>query len=188
MPNNLPEVPRFAYFITDLDAFDAERLDLAKNVKILKNVMVVWKANLVIAKGPTIIACMLHDVALLLKQGKHWLVVDVSSPSQIRLFVKKKKTPSNYLTNLFQRGNIGMRSLGDMSRQILICMFTVGYLGISCILRSGINDVGPVYKFVVIGKIRSTMMLKCEYNSDGELKGELEETNEIAMLSVLMRV
>ncbi|KAI3758681.1 hypothetical protein L6452_06252 [Arctium lappa] len=31
------------------------------------------------------------------------------------------------------------------------------------------------------------MMLKCEYNSDGELEGELEETNEIAMLSVLMR-
>lgn len=98
-PNNLPEVPRFAYFITgsrgdgarldrliravyhprnyyllhlDLEASDAERLDLAKNVKVLKNVMVVGKANLVTSKGPTMIACMLHAIALLLKQGKDW--------------------------------------------------------------------------------------------------------------------
>ncbi|KAI3703145.1 hypothetical protein L6452_28901 [Arctium lappa] len=75
--NNLPEVPRFVYFITstrgdgvcldrliravyhprnyyllhlDLEASDAERLDLAKNVKVLKNVMVVGKDNLVTSK------------------------------------------------------------------------------------------------------------------------------------------
>lgn len=97
--NNLPEVPRFAYFITgtrgdgvrlhrllravyhprnyyllhlDLEASDAERVDLAKNFKEVNNVMVVGKANLVTSKGPTMIACMLHAIALLLKQGKDW--------------------------------------------------------------------------------------------------------------------
>ncbi|KAI3673092.1 hypothetical protein L6452_39204 [Arctium lappa] len=85
--NNLPEVHRFAYFNGDrldrliravyhprnyyllhleLEASDAERLDIAKNVKVLKNVIVVGKANLVTSKGPTIIACMLHIVALLI--------------------------------------------------------------------------------------------------------------------------
>lgn len=98
-PNNLPDLPRFAYFITgtrgdgprldrliravyhprnyyllhlDLEASDAERLHLAKNVKPLKNVMVVGKANFITSKGPTMIACMLHAVALLLKQGSDW--------------------------------------------------------------------------------------------------------------------
>ncbi|XP_076896305.1 beta-glucuronosyltransferase GlcAT14C-like [Bidens hawaiensis] len=96
----LPDLPRFAYFITgsrgdvgrlhrlvravyhprnyyllhlDLEASDAERVDLAKRVNNNnKNVMVIGKGNLVTSKGPTMIACMLHAVALLLKQGKDW--------------------------------------------------------------------------------------------------------------------
>lgn len=99
LKTQLPEVPRLAYFITgskgdggrlnrlvravyhprnyyllhlDLDASDEERLNLAKNVKGMKNVMVVGKGNLVTSKGPTMIACLLHAVAILLKQGKDW--------------------------------------------------------------------------------------------------------------------
>ncbi|XP_071697140.1 beta-glucuronosyltransferase GlcAT14C [Rutidosis leptorrhynchoides] len=99
LKTKLPEVPRLAYFITgsigdgvrlnrlvravyhprnyyllhlDLEASDEERLNLAKNVKGMKNVMVVGKGNLVTSKGPTMIACMLHAVAILLKQGKDW--------------------------------------------------------------------------------------------------------------------
>ncbi|KAD5317499.1 hypothetical protein E3N88_17445 [Mikania micrantha] len=97
--HNLPEVPRFAYFITgtrgdgarldrllrsvyhprnyyllhlDLEASDSERVVLAKNVGSMKNVMVVGKANLVTSKGPTMIACLLHAVAILLKEWKDW--------------------------------------------------------------------------------------------------------------------
>nr|XP_043620663.1 beta-glucuronosyltransferase GlcAT14C [Erigeron canadensis] len=96
---NLPELPKFAYFITgsksdgprlsrlvraiyhprnyyllhlDLEASDGERIELVNNVKGLKNVMIVKKANLVTSKGPTFIACILHGVALLLKQAKDW--------------------------------------------------------------------------------------------------------------------
>lgn len=101
----LPSLPRFAYFITgtkgegpqikrilqaafhprnyymlhlDLEASDAERLELAKYVKsesmfsVFRNVMVVGKADLVTYKGPTMIACTLHWIAVLLKLKKDW--------------------------------------------------------------------------------------------------------------------
>lgn len=98
----LPKLPRFAYLIAgtkgdglrlkrllqavyhprnyyllhlDLDAPDAERIELAKYVRseaIMKNVMVIGKPNLVTYKGPTMIACTLHAVAVLLKQAKDW--------------------------------------------------------------------------------------------------------------------
>ena len=101
----LPKLPRFAYLITgtkgdgprikrvlqaayhprnyyllhlDLEASDAERLELAKYVKSesvlrqFRNVMVVGKADLVTYKGPTMIACTLHGIAVLLKRAKDW--------------------------------------------------------------------------------------------------------------------
>lgn len=101
----LPKLPRLAYLLTgtkgdgsqlrrllqalyhprnyyvlhlDLEASDAERLELAKYVKSealigrFKNVMVVGKGNLVTYKGPTIVASTLHAVAILLKKAKDW--------------------------------------------------------------------------------------------------------------------
>lgn len=101
----LPKLPRLAYSLTgtkgdgpqlrrllqalyhprnyyvlhlDLEASDAERLELAKYVKSealierFKNVMVVGKGNLVTYKGPTMIASTLHAVAILLKKSKDW--------------------------------------------------------------------------------------------------------------------
>ncbi|KAL1359614.1 hypothetical protein HN51_004929 [Arachis hypogaea] len=101
----LPTLPRFAYLLTgskgdaprlrrvlqavyhprnyylvhlDLEASDAERLELAKYVKsesvmrVFANVMVVGRADLVTYKGPTMIASTLHGVALLLKKVKDW--------------------------------------------------------------------------------------------------------------------
>ncbi|XP_057970891.1 beta-glucuronosyltransferase GlcAT14C [Malania oleifera] len=101
----LPKLPRFAYLISgtkgdgqrlrrvlqavyhprnyyllhlDLEASDAERLELAKHLKSdavvrkFNNVMVVGKANLVTYKGSTMIASTLHAVAILLKQLKNW--------------------------------------------------------------------------------------------------------------------
>ncbi|KAL7248318.1 hypothetical protein ACSBR2_003102 [Camellia fascicularis] len=104
----LPELPRFAYFLSgtggdapplkrllqavyhprnsyllhlDLEASDSDRLELAKYVRSetvieeFKNVMVVGKANLVTNKGPTMMACTLHAVAILLKQAKwDWFI------------------------------------------------------------------------------------------------------------------
>ncbi|KAL8039398.1 hypothetical protein ABFX02_10G034500 [Erythranthe guttata] len=100
-----PELPRFAYFISgtsgdggrlkrllqalyhprnyyllhlDLEASDAERLDLAKYVKSesvikeFRNVMVMGKGNLATPKGPTTMASTLHAIAILLKRAKHW--------------------------------------------------------------------------------------------------------------------
>lgn len=71
--------PRNYYLLhLDLEASDAERLELAKYVKSenvlrkFKNVMVVGKANLVTYKGPTMVACTLHAVAILLKWAKDW--------------------------------------------------------------------------------------------------------------------
>ncbi|KAG2690517.1 hypothetical protein I3760_09G190500 [Carya illinoinensis] len=71
--------PRNYYLLhLDLEASDAERLELAKFVKSenvireFRNVMVVGKANLVTHKGPTMIACTLHAIALLLKRAKDW--------------------------------------------------------------------------------------------------------------------
>ncbi|XP_042512791.1 beta-glucuronosyltransferase GlcAT14C-like [Macadamia integrifolia] len=62
----------------DLQASPTERLELAKYVKsdaVLRefdNVWVVGKANLVTYKGPTMIACTLHAIAVLLKKAKDW--------------------------------------------------------------------------------------------------------------------
>ncbi|XP_054779670.1 beta-glucuronosyltransferase GlcAT14C-like [Prosopis cineraria] len=71
--------PRNYYLLhLDLEASDSERLELAKYVKsdiVLKgfgNVMVVGKADLVTYKGPTMIACTLHGIALLLKWTNNW--------------------------------------------------------------------------------------------------------------------
>ncbi|XAR68958.1 hypothetical protein NMG60_11000383 [Bertholletia excelsa] len=74
--------PRNCYLLhLDLDASDAERLELARYVKSeavfaeFRNVMVVGKANLVTYKGPTMIACTLHGIAILLKQAKwDWFI------------------------------------------------------------------------------------------------------------------
>ncbi|KAE9618054.1 hypothetical protein Lal_00041927 [Lupinus albus] len=71
--------PRNYYLVhLDLEASDDERLELAKYVKSesivreFRNVMVVGKADLVTYKGPTMIACTLHGVALLLKKVQDW--------------------------------------------------------------------------------------------------------------------
>ncbi|KAK6943674.1 Glycosyl transferase, family 14 [Dillenia turbinata] len=71
--------PRNFYLLhLDLEAVDSERLELGKYVKydvVLRefgNVMVVGKADLITAKGPTMIASTLHAVAILLKRAKDW--------------------------------------------------------------------------------------------------------------------
>ncbi|KAI9112305.1 hypothetical protein K1719_016828 [Acacia pycnantha] len=71
--------PRNYYLLhLDLEASDSERYELAKYVKsdiVLKgfgNVRVVGKADLVTYKGPTMIACTLHGIALLLKWTYNW--------------------------------------------------------------------------------------------------------------------
>ncbi|GAV69477.1 Branch domain-containing protein [Cephalotus follicularis] len=71
--------PRNYYLLhLDVEASDSERLELAKYVKLegvireFDNVMVVGKANLVTYKGPTMIACTLHAISILLKQAKDW--------------------------------------------------------------------------------------------------------------------
>ncbi|CAJ1949397.1 unnamed protein product [Sphenostylis stenocarpa] len=71
--------PRNYYLLhLDLEASDAERLELAKYVKLetvfaaFGNVMVVGKSDLVTYKGPTMIASTLHGIALLLKRVPHW--------------------------------------------------------------------------------------------------------------------
>ncbi|GMP50766.1 hypothetical protein CsSME_00017250 [Camellia sinensis var. sinensis] len=74
--------PRNSYLLhLDLEASDSDRLELAKYVRSetvieeFKNVMVVGKANLVTNKGPTMMACTLHAVAILLKQAKwDWFI------------------------------------------------------------------------------------------------------------------
>ncbi|KAL5073115.1 hypothetical protein RYX36_012099 [Vicia faba] len=102
---NLPNLPKFAYLLTgtkgevsqlkrvlqatyhprnyyllhlDLEASDAERLEVAKYVKservfgVFRNVMVVGKGDLVTYKGPSMIASTLHSVALFLKKVHDW--------------------------------------------------------------------------------------------------------------------
>lgn len=71
--------PRNYYLLhLDLEASDSERLELVKYAKSeivfreFKNVMVVGKADLVTYKGPTMIACTLHGIAVLLKWAKNW--------------------------------------------------------------------------------------------------------------------
>ncbi|KAL8484031.1 hypothetical protein ACS0TY_026649 [Phlomoides rotata] len=69
--------PRNYYLLhLDLETSEAERLELAKYVKSkavirgFKNVM--GKGDLVISKGPTVMASTLHAIGILLKQGKRW--------------------------------------------------------------------------------------------------------------------
>ncbi|CAN0926632.1 Beta-glucuronosyltransferase GlcAT14C [Linum grandiflorum] len=104
-PLKLPKLPRFAYLISgtkgevgqvkrllqaayhprnyyllhlDLEASDAERVELAKYVKsaalirTFGNVMVIGKADLVTYRGPTMIASTLHGIAVLLKMDLDW--------------------------------------------------------------------------------------------------------------------
>ncbi|XP_074379199.1 beta-glucuronosyltransferase GlcAT14C isoform X1 [Apium graveolens] len=68
--------PRNYYLLhLDIEASDSERLELAKYVKsvdVMRNVMVIGKPDLVTYKGPTMIACTLHAVAVLLKKASDW--------------------------------------------------------------------------------------------------------------------
>ncbi|XP_073277094.1 beta-glucuronosyltransferase GlcAT14C [Primulina huaijiensis] len=71
--------PRNHYLLhLDFEASEVERLELVKYAKSeaamrdFKNVMVVGKGNLLISKGPTMMASTLHGIAILLKQAKHW--------------------------------------------------------------------------------------------------------------------
>ncbi|CAK7353902.1 unnamed protein product [Dovyalis caffra] len=72
--------PRNCYLLhLDFEASDDERLELAKYVKVesgvireFGNVMVLGKGDLVTYKGPTMIASILHGVAILLKQFEDW--------------------------------------------------------------------------------------------------------------------
>ncbi|THU62908.1 hypothetical protein C4D60_Mb01t10110 [Musa balbisiana] len=71
--------PRNQYILhLDLEAPPRERIDLAMYVKgdplfsEVENVRVIAKANLVTYKGPTMIACTLHAIAILLKERLRW--------------------------------------------------------------------------------------------------------------------
>lgn len=71
--------PRNQYILhLDLEAPPRERIELAVYVRgdptfaRVENVRVIAKANLVTYKGPTMIACTLHAVALLLKESLKW--------------------------------------------------------------------------------------------------------------------
>lgn len=72
--------PRNYYLLhLDFEASEGERLELAKYVKVesgvmreFGNVMVLGKGDLVTYKGPTMIASILHGVAILLKQFEDW--------------------------------------------------------------------------------------------------------------------
>uniref|UniRef100_A0A0D9X4A8 4-coumarate--CoA ligase n=1 Tax=Leersia perrieri TaxID=77586 RepID=A0A0D9X4A8_9ORYZ len=71
--------PRNHYILhLDLEAPPRERIDLAMYVKgdamfsQVGNVRVIAKGNLVTYKGPTMVACTLHAVAMLLKEGIEW--------------------------------------------------------------------------------------------------------------------
>ncbi|KAJ6826992.1 beta-glucuronosyltransferase GlcAT14B-like [Iris pallida] len=71
--------PRNQYILhLDLEAPPRERIELAMYVKgdpvfsEMENVRVIAKANLVTYKGPTMIACTLHAIAILFKEGVKW--------------------------------------------------------------------------------------------------------------------
>ncbi|XP_020114232.1 beta-glucuronosyltransferase GlcAT14B-like [Ananas comosus] len=71
--------PRNQYILhLDLEAPPRERIELAVYVRgdptfaRVENVRVIAKANLVTYKGPTMIACTLHAVALLLRESLNW--------------------------------------------------------------------------------------------------------------------
>ncbi|EHA8590307.1 beta-glucuronosyltransferase GlcAT14B [Cocos nucifera] len=71
--------PRNQYILhLDMEAPPRERIELAMYVKgnpmfsELENVRVIAKGNLVTYKGPTMIACTLHAIAILLKESLKW--------------------------------------------------------------------------------------------------------------------
>ncbi|PKA66549.1 hypothetical protein AXF42_Ash003203 [Apostasia shenzhenica] len=71
--------PRNQYALhLDLEASPRERMDLAMYVRSdpvlseVENVHVIAKANLVTYRGPTMIACTLHAIAILLKERLKW--------------------------------------------------------------------------------------------------------------------
>ncbi|KAL9272142.1 Beta-glucuronosyltransferase GlcAT14A-like protein [Drosera capensis] len=71
--------PRNQYVLhIDLEAPPKERLDLTMSVKAdpvfseVENVRVMAKSNLVTYKGPTMIACTLQAIAILLRESANW--------------------------------------------------------------------------------------------------------------------
>lgn len=71
--------PRNQYILhLDLEAPPRERLELAASVKAdptfheLDNVRVMAQSNLVTYKGPTMIACTLQAISILLKESAEW--------------------------------------------------------------------------------------------------------------------
>lgn len=71
--------PRNQYVLhMDLEAPPRERLDLSMSVKndptfrVVDNVRVMAQSNLVTYKGPTMIACTLQAIAVLLKESLVW--------------------------------------------------------------------------------------------------------------------
>ncbi|PKU85902.1 beta-glucuronosyltransferase GlcAT14B-like [Dendrobium catenatum] len=71
--------PRNQYILhLDLEAPPRERIELAMYVKgdsvfsVIDNVRVIAKGNLVTYRGPTMIACTLHAIAILLKENLKW--------------------------------------------------------------------------------------------------------------------
>ncbi|KAJ1410714.1 Glycosyl transferase, family 14 [Sesbania bispinosa] len=71
--------PRNQYILhLDLEAPPRERLELANAVKAdptfreVENVRVMSQSNLVTYKGPTMIACTLQAIAILLKESSQW--------------------------------------------------------------------------------------------------------------------
>lgn len=71
--------PRNQYVLhLDLEAPPKERMELAMSVRSdpvfsrMQNVRVMSQSNLVTYKGPTMIACTLQAVAILLRESLHW--------------------------------------------------------------------------------------------------------------------
>ncbi|OVA13902.1 Glycosyl transferase [Macleaya cordata] len=71
--------PRNQYILhLDLEAPPRERIDLTVSIKVdptfreVENVRVMAQSNLVTYRGPTMIACTLQAVAVLLKEGADW--------------------------------------------------------------------------------------------------------------------
>lgn len=72
-------LPRCQYILhLDLEAPPRERLDLTASVKSdptfreVENVRVMSQSNLVTYKGPTMIACTLQAIAILLRESSEW--------------------------------------------------------------------------------------------------------------------
>lgn len=71
--------PRNQYILhLDLEAPPRERIDLTTSIKVdptfreVENVRVMAQSNLVTYRGPTMVACTLQAVAVLLKEGADW--------------------------------------------------------------------------------------------------------------------